>query len=88
MTFSTIEEANEALKVDHFLHEVEIEVKRAMPNRFSGAPNRPDVSNFAQVEPQWDYAMYQAQPYAYTPAPMFIQTYPPPLIPAGKFQYR
>ena len=86
MTFSTIEEANEALKVDHFLHEVEIEVKRAMPNRFSGAPNRPDVSNFAQVEPQWDYAMYQAQPYAYTPAPMFIQTYPPPLIPAGKFQ--
>ena len=35
VTFGTIDEANEALQADHVLHEQEIEVKRAMPNRFA-----------------------------------------------------
>jgi len=86
VTFSSIEEANRALDASHCLHGAEIEVKRAMPNRFSQKP----LSSDHALEPnghspaqagQWgEYAMYQAQPYAYAP-PMFIPTaYPPPLI--------
>lgn len=95
VTFSSIDEANRALDASHCLHGTEIEVKRAMPNRFSQMKSSLSTDHHhlhgggetdgasTQATAQWGeyHPMYQAQPYAYAAPPMFIPTaYPPPLI--------
>merc|ERR1712168_784209 len=93
VTFSTIQEADHALEVKtHIVNESEIEVKRAMPNRFqSQPPSQPLIEGYPGMDgsmpafipgpyPTSHLAMYPGAPmYVFQPGlPGFV----PPVIEA------
>lgn len=88
VTFSTIQEADQALEVKtHIISDSEIEVKRAMPNRFQsqsqvqplieGYPGMESIPTFVPGPYPASHLMYPSPMYVFQPG---IQGFIPPVI--------